>query len=85
MVVVTENNFTNEIIDTKVVYTWQITNLGSDWCLKQPSTVFISQKLKKVTDLVRAEVMEIVKAKLKNIGVHYLTIDYANGHENPCQ
>jgi len=26
--------------------------------------------------------MEIVKAKLKNIGVHYLTIDYANGHEN---
>jgi len=34
MVVVTENNFTNEIIDTKVVCTWQITNLGSDWCLK---------------------------------------------------
>ena len=34
MVVVTENNFTNKIIDTKVVYTWQITNLGSDWCLK---------------------------------------------------
>ena len=42
-------------------------------------------EIKKVTDLVRTEVMEILKAKLKNISVHYLTIDYANGHENPCQ
>jgi nitrogen regulatory protein P-II 1 len=42
-------------------------------------------KLKKVTALVRTEMLEIVKAKLKDIGVPHVTIDYVSGYENPRQ
>lgn len=40
-------------------------------------------KLKKVTALVRTEVLAIVKAKLKDIGVPHVTVDYVSGYENP--
>lgn len=40
-------------------------------------------KLKKVTGIVRNDVLEKVKAELKEIGVPHVTIDVVNGYENP--
>jgi nitrogen regulatory protein PII len=40
-------------------------------------------KLKKVTAIVRSEVLARVKAKLKEIHVSHVTIDYVSGYENP--
>lgn len=40
-------------------------------------------KLKKVTALVRNEMLELVKTKLKELGVPHITIDFISGYENP--
>jgi nitrogen regulatory protein P-II 1 len=42
-------------------------------------------KLKKVTAIVRNEVLETVKMELKDIGVPDVTIDFVSGYENPRQ
>jgi nitrogen regulatory protein PII len=40
-------------------------------------------KLKKVTALVRNEMLGNLKTELKHIGVPHVTIDYVSGYENP--
>jgi nitrogen regulatory protein PII len=39
--------------------------------------------LKKVTALVRTEMLGNLKTELKGIGVPHVTIDYVSGYENP--
>jgi nitrogen regulatory protein PII len=40
-------------------------------------------KLKKVTALIRNEVLGNLKTELKGIGVPHVTIDYVSGYDNP--
>lgn len=42
-------------------------------------------QLKKITAIIRNEVLETVKLKLKEIGVPHVTIDFVSGYENPAQ
>ena len=42
-------------------------------------------ELKKVTAIVRSEVLGTVKTKLKDIGVPDIVVDYVSGYQNPQQ
>lgn len=39
--------------------------------------------LKKITAIIRNEMLEKVKAKLKEINVPHVTVDWVSGYENP--
>lgn len=40
-------------------------------------------KLQKVTAIIRHEMLEIVKVRLKELGVPHITVDSVSGYENP--
>tara|TARA_R110002072_G_scaffold276205_1_gene437906 strand:- start:8087 stop:8434 length:348 start_codon:yes stop_codon:yes gene_type:complete len=42
-------------------------------------------KLQKVTAIIRNEMLESVKAKLKGLGVPHITVDFVSGYENPSE
>ncbi len=42
-------------------------------------------QLKKVTAIIRSEVLGTVKTKLKDIGVPDIIVDYVSGYQNPQQ